>query len=1093
MVFKSIHRIFTVAFCLSLVAFIDSSARAASPATNCTLIASGSGTESLRDWQTLGFEVQSRPSLSTPEAARLLNDSTFALVREGTKSEFWVSLTRGKVTPQWAPIVLAAPAPGAPIASNYACQHLRSNMDFLRTSREGLKDLYRLTTTGQLTRTRGEIILDAEQSFFIHQGVEKYRRSDAKQTYLALLAAARPLAQRSAADFYESWNQVRSLVFSAHQTHISYCRGKSSLTEALVDKCTNCVGETYLLAALFMDAGFRPPTGWSLRLQLFEDHLRPILASEADQRTYDLVTGARGEFKAAILEPNQLFVQLWRGHQALRHPLEQQKIELISPSYLFRAEGCEHAPIPQRPRLQASSWAGVQGCGRFSPHPPPEFADNTNKADAASVDEDETPPGPNAPTPNSAPVSADSDGATGSLGRWVPSGAADSDVFEYLSEELTALAKTLIPSERDALLASVRKKKLTPEAVKLFSLRTMIQDLGFSVYLQSGFVENPNLGETGRFGWTWSSTYWPVHFELSSAERHRDCGWPLSGANPTGSLLPFACVANEPEIRKVYLFDPDFYAQIRSLSSGQRERLFYQKMAALNQSLVENRVQPFLLAADKSPLEKALNAKRELGALQKNLESLRVHVLDHLKYRRPLGLSYVDDESLGRPLIRHPLRQATLTLSGANQLQPVLDLMVRLSEPLADETLNFVSALEAASPEKLNQINESLRTWSDLVNGLNGLAKSEPRLLTAKSVQAWTSLPDYNQVQNRFLIEILTHPLYFFTTPASEGDGPSGTGGLAGPALNLPTVAGTKTCQPDQGPLQLQVTSGIFIECGSSALGGRAAVRDSRQERPLQDSTWRALLTSTEGLHADTSIKILLHHAYRSRLWSVLGSLETRLQLMTFDPADLTDETAPLALALDESTLARERPLMMSAAEIHGRLWTKPYFQAALGELRTLKPGYKRLLAHGLMKTNADVLRGLIAYHPADPAKPAPERGQLPLFYESPTGEWLSFLGSSDNSIYRALARSPELKEEAKTLDLSRFDPMFVSPGPSFRRFLGSHDLRQYPKRSGDNALVSQSRSSVFSKRRAVYYFAGDKPLDPMTLQVFKERGLRRP
>lgn len=489
----------------------------------CILTVGDRTKESIKQLELHGYSVSERKDLYklTPqEIAKLADNNHFILYRGNGKNEFLLSITNGQGSSNWKPFAFAAPpvGPTQPIASTYSCTAMMSRVRLFVRTRQAIEDGFKILRHKPLDhdRTVGEIILDLEHSFYVHMNARQFLRAPVKPAYFEILRSVKSIREQMGEDFFKDWKQVRKLIYDKHQNNVDYCRDKASMTEALLDRCTNCVGETYLVTALFLDAGFQPPEGWQFGTQGFTDHFRPVLYNLKRKMTFDLVTGALGRFKGAIFDYETLIAGVLSGDDLLRTDYERISLSGLSPKYAWIDWGCYIPGWDVRPELRPSRFGMMNVCGKYAGWGAeiPEKADNQIKAGDKTIDEDSEQPGfllksqsethhddqSGADDPkregkqrskgdhgeNGSGV-GDGDGSLGyglpAIGKWFADkfskiGRSETEL-QRRRVEFSALADNLPPNERKAILDSIENGSFTEEAHRLFSVTLIGKQLGF--------------------------------------------------------------------------------------------------------------------------------------------------------------------------------------------------------------------------------------------------------------------------------------------------------------------------------------------------------------------------------------------------------------------------------------------------------------------------------------------------------------------------------------------------------------------------------------------------------------------------------------
>lgn len=545
----------------------------AAPIPACTLIVEDLARESTDQWQALGYkiiEIKELKSLHPAKIASLLNDSTFIVFRSPPRQELWFSIVNGHSSGNFRPLSFQAPSEKQTVPKSYACANMRGRLRLFANTRNAVSDTYGMFNGLPVHHSRGSLIIDLEISHFIHNGVSRFNRDRIQTQYANLLDQARIIRVNGGPNFFVTWAQIRSLVYDKDKSNIDYCPGSASMIQALQEKCTNCVGETYLMQAIFDDAGFLPPPNWEIGVQGFAGnpgHLRPILYNLKRERTYDLVTGRMGRFKGSILRGQATYEQLWRGHNALRMSDEMRAMSLRSYPYVWRNTDCLKlfAKGSARPTLQPSDWSTIPFCDVYTSDPQPEGRmDNQSKAQPGTFDEDDliraktdandsldlwnrlTSAFGTLSFGGSGSYSGDDSNSIWNSLTGLLKGSDKSDESNVLipdlqldsvKQSLTTLAENLIPEEKKALLETIRAGEITPLASKLFSVLRYTNALG-----RADLMDNPDSDDTRT---RLSRIQLPIYIKYVSGQVHSPSNTDIHlmgqvALNPTDPMNPAA-------------------------------------------------------------------------------------------------------------------------------------------------------------------------------------------------------------------------------------------------------------------------------------------------------------------------------------------------------------------------------------------------------------------------------------------------------------------------------------------------------------------------------------------------------------------------
>lgn len=324
------------------------------------------------DLQVIHLE-QNLHQLSNETLASLLTDNTFLL---GERRRLHFSLLNGRYNETWVPLTWAANQVPPPREGQSFCQSLRSFLQWARRGREAALALvdYRLDAASD--SFLGETLIKQEATFLWQQQLLPEEVESAQQIYRELLAKI-PQNPGPPGYFFRFWTQVVELIYSREKENINYCKDKAMMIYALLDRCTNCVGETALFIALFIDAGFEPPAGWKLGVQIYKDHVMPVLYHEENSRAFDLSVGRFVDFEAILSYQDYLFTYI-RGFNKFVHPMEKSLLGQHQMQKLGPRWGC----WPARDGgyisgHQVNNLSRLGPCDNFREgSEPPGFADN---------------------------------------------------------------------------------------------------------------------------------------------------------------------------------------------------------------------------------------------------------------------------------------------------------------------------------------------------------------------------------------------------------------------------------------------------------------------------------------------------------------------------------------------------------------------------------------------------------------------------------------------------------------------------------------------------------------------------------------------
>lgn len=823
--------------------------------TACVLIHSQLTPPEQADWKARGYTLKHMPdfeSLKNEEYAALLKKFHFGIYRKNNKNEFWFSLTEGKPVKNWKPLAMRAPKAGEKVSASYDCQLMQRRFVFFQESRKAVTDMIYVLSGKEINRTQGEMILDLERSFFVHKGQTEYESTKSKTRYLKVLSKAKALANSQHIDFFQAWQEVRKIVFDNNQEDINYCRDRTSMTEALAHSCTNCVGETYLLLALFKDAKFKAPAGWNLGTQMFKDHLRLVLYNISSKKTYDMATGRFENFRAAIFDIKPLYSGLWKGHSALRFENELSWVKNLKPNYVHKDYSC-HLPFRElRPELRPSDLSGLSACDTFADGEVPEQADNQNKAEppAENKSEGQAQGADQMPSEKregqgfsvSAVWENLKSALSGKGDLWMGF-KGDGSSSEEFKKGLRELADNLIPEERQALLASIEHGRFTPEAIQFFSISSVIEQMGFGYFKH--LEKYQYIDDETRLNW--NSVILPVKVEYVESLILGDPGsqsLPLKPQINAADIQIQSCLARMSIC--ITSTDKEWVSRIQNLSAAQR----FKEVA----KLISHRVtlgakmitQKLAQSAPNSDLIKALGEITDNSIFiqtSHNLALLQMWPSLNDMITAPNGESYYIQN-----IENNPIRDAIHKLTQVESIKNLDDWVRHISEYIQTKPVEILKQLDEMGPDK----KQSLR---NTVNGIEYLRFWLDEMHYYPQFKGWfkTKSVSSSRFFSNLLYQTLTHHQYFFTVEPEEDeilesrpyfpmkiqdpevrDSRRKASSPQLPKIDLPRFNIKGVCNKDsKGIYSLTSKSGIGIavECPSSDEDGPLKESEDRQDQ----------------------------------------------------------------------------------------------------------------------------------------------------------------------------------------------------------------------------------------------------------------------
>ena len=839
-----------------LVAAPVAPAAAADP--DCVLNVEHPAREGAAAWARLGYALQP----SSPGAGAL-EDRHFALTR-GATDDLWLSVANAGAGATRTVVRVPAPARGADPDARFACDRLRAQKPRWAEGQRAVGEVLNLARGRRISRTVGEAMLDLERNFMTHLGLDRYVRVDAKARYLELLAKVRALAPDDTPDFYARWFQVRRLVYGPGPRGVKYCDEKASMIAALVDGCVNCVGETYLMTALFIDAGFKPPASMALGAQLFAQHMRPVLYDPREKKTYDLVTGQAGPFRTVIAKPEALYVSLLKGDDGLRTADQRAAIAKLSVGFVHRDWSCVFAGPGRRAEFQSANLIDWPACGPFDRRINPHRGDNAGKV--ASVYAVEDPSGRPVDPAIKDPVSdlALDPGTIAAMRRVLPN---------------------LIPDERAAFESAVARPVWDLNLARRIGQNALTRRLGY------GYLIKPDAEDR-------VIPFLQVEEDAAGGE---------------------ISVRLDQSVITARTANPELAQRLRQAPLSERLAILIEAVAHIAEEELDELDRAGWPGADaNAALEIVFSNDDVPNALNRLAFAMRVG-----RWLTENSQSdYADDEDDDEAPLKLALARTFLAKSGLDQR---LTGLVRAAERLSVAPSKVVQWIEEDPTKRAGPLlapNGILSTLSRVINEARRLREDEPR------VNKWRDFPESaNVIGNAAVLNLLTDPRYFFTVrPEDDEQTPSPprapvpladvrvadetqrSGRVPARAINLPTWP-TAACDASAG----QNGTAVVVECGKDDDGplGRDAVStsaraagtpvtdevDPRAEVHLNPATWRALIDSVDPQFLSEPVTLLLlHHAYRRRLAPVFDDPVRRARLRVIDVGVQEKPTMTLTL-----------------------------------------------------------------------------------------------------------------------------------------------------------------------------------------------------
>ena len=576
------------------------------------------------------------------------------------------------------------------------------------------------------------------------------------------------------------------------------------------------------MSALYLDLGLKAPAGWAFGTQLFKDHIRPVLYNVSTQKTYDLVGGGIGPFRAAIMKPNALFRGLFNGAGSARTSEDSQLLSQFGVEFIYRDWECILRPgFELRHPLQSATFAGMSGCKAFQPGggQNPKHASNDSKASDVSHEETATSEKLDKQQNEQKEEPQDDDefdasgsrggGVAGLLGLFRP---PRHNLPDYLIEGLKKAAANAIPAEQEMILRALAKKAYTRDLLEIASDSSLVRSLGYGHLLNRAqysfelmnmvvveYVPNPVAGQ---------QTY------------------PLSSTRENDTLISY----KESGLVKIQSSDETLVKNLRSQSLRQRTRtvldiIIRESIAPVNE-----------LSRANLPLA---TAQDTLSAIDRN-PSLRQSISQLAKASH----DFTDLLLMGIRQVKAADELNSPVVVAVNQIYITETQLIRFSPTLktcADQILDDVVAVLRWLSVNGDRLNGALNTGGFLTN----LGKIQAVLRDSGIDPAYARSPRYAQSQNTLtdflLFNVLSHEQFYFTVKIDKSERlaqrPFYPLEILDPRViemqhrseihtsipvNLPTWPGL-SCAPGQ---KGYYGSGVAIECGSGAAADQDNVYD---------------------------------------------------------------------------------------------------------------------------------------------------------------------------------------------------------------------------------------------------------------------------
>jgi hypothetical protein len=239
---------------------------------------------------------------------------------------------------------------------------IRSRDDLMAEARKAVDDWL---TTGVATPVSGEFLIQADLMNLIGDDAQ-FAVNQAVHGYRELLYNVRQQVRGLDLKSMEAVQVVRS---AASETLRNYCSDRAKLSDFYSMGCGNCEAETKLVLALMNDAGVSPPEGSQFGIQLYDDHIQPVVYTSASHEAQGLV--AKSVETPALAPVYQPVSAYYRFLVSNGSPESKETEEKLTLDPGIPPEEWENGHSPQT----NTTWNWGRGNGRaFSSSMPPEYA-----------------------------------------------------------------------------------------------------------------------------------------------------------------------------------------------------------------------------------------------------------------------------------------------------------------------------------------------------------------------------------------------------------------------------------------------------------------------------------------------------------------------------------------------------------------------------------------------------------------------------------------------------------------------------------------------------------------------------------------------
>ncbi|MGH1467367.1 MAG: hypothetical protein ACRBBP_00605 [Bdellovibrionales bacterium] len=296
----------------------------------------------------------------------------------------------------WEPIILKYSSIKA-FFDSLSCQGIKQVVQDSKVSRQSTQNLLKYISNKPVSQKLGETIINLEWAFFKYKKNTLIDREKALDHYKSILDQINSIPNLDDPEkFFVTWKAVLEIIYSNNKEDADYCTERTMLTSALLNGCTNCIGETSLFTSLLHDSNITIPDSWNLQHQFFSNHARPILHNETTEEIFDLTYGLFDKVGATILPWRESLKPILRGYDLTLHSAEKGKVDdrlhYTHNSFLCRGQSFD---LGYTTRHQIQNFSGLRACESFSDAPQPEELDNEDRlkqqeAQAAAEKEEAT-------------------------------------------------------------------------------------------------------------------------------------------------------------------------------------------------------------------------------------------------------------------------------------------------------------------------------------------------------------------------------------------------------------------------------------------------------------------------------------------------------------------------------------------------------------------------------------------------------------------------------------------------------------------------------------------------------------------------------